>query len=89
MPHDRFHQDNFREAKDRRAIPASFAVLPGWGLAEMVHDPIEGQIQVGQSLRVYLNLQHFQLLTPDRDIGHTGHGQQARPDLPVGDHTER
>jgi hypothetical protein len=31
------------KAKDRRAIPASFAVLPGWGLAEMVHDPIEGR----------------------------------------------
>jgi hypothetical protein len=30
-------------AKDRRAIPASFAVLPDMGLAEMVHDPAEGK----------------------------------------------
>jgi hypothetical protein len=33
------------KAKDRRAIPASFAVLPGGGLAEMVHDPGEGRTQ--------------------------------------------
>jgi hypothetical protein len=31
------------KAKDRRAIPASFAVLPAGGLAEMVHDPVEGK----------------------------------------------
>jgi hypothetical protein len=30
-------------AKDRRAIPASFAVLPGGGLAEMIHDPDESK----------------------------------------------
>jgi hypothetical protein len=30
------------KAKDRRAIPASFATLPGGGLAEMVHDPDQG-----------------------------------------------
>ena len=25
-------------------------------------------------------------LAPDRDVGHAGHAQQARPDLPVRDH---
>src|SRR5207249_7565727 len=33
------------KAKGRRAIPASFALLPGGGLAEMVHNPVKDHTQ--------------------------------------------
>ena len=40
------------------------------------------------SFRIHLHLKHLQLLTPDRDIGDAGNGEQPRPDIPVSEHRQ-
>ena len=37
---------------------------------------------------VDLDLDLLEALAPDRDVGHAGHAQQPRPDLPVRDHRQ-
>ena len=58
------------------------------GVGRGLHDPVERDALGCELLGIDLDLQHLEALAPDGDVGHTGHAQQAGPDLPIRRHRQ-